>query len=138
MIIKIIARKKIVKMMQIIAHLLCVFPFSDILIIPCSHLFQRGMASASSGNHTLAMGLLYCITNPSGSRYPIVPATTSSSTSSSTYPLSPTQSVQQEAISKKIISEEKELYFVGMRVGLGQRVFLYTNKGGLLFLLQDH
>ena len=70
--------------------------------------------------------------------YPIVPATTSSSTSSSSSPLSPIQSLQQEAILKKMISEEKKLYFVGMRSGLGQRVFLYTNKGGLLFLLQDH
>ena len=95
------------------------------------------MASASSGNHTTAMGLLYCITNPSGSKTPIVPATTSSSTSSTTSPSSPSQSLQQVAIIKKIISEKK-LYCVGMRSGLSQRVFLYTNKGGLLFLLQDH
>ena len=34
MIIKMMAREKIVKIMQIIAYLLCDFPFSDILIIP--------------------------------------------------------------------------------------------------------
>ena len=68
-------KKKIVR----IAYLMCAFPISDISHLNiCSLLFQRSMASASSGKHTPAMGLLYCITNPSGSKNPIVPATTSS------------------------------------------------------------